>query len=124
VLPSEVRGIVFDSASWNSRTESSETRIFTRVAYEAYVSSSETIPLDSIAVEFRSDRAAEDSSLVLEGWLVAKLKESGGYQIEIAHDSLRPAEPRYAIAAFSRTGWRPGQWGCPRSVRVIRRART
>jgi len=122
VLPSEVAGIGIDSASWHDHTGSPDMNVETTLFYEAFLSATVAVPLDSIAVRFRSSRAADDSALLVAGFLVAR-RTDGGSARQMSGGVIRPAEPRYALAALSRRGRKPGPWGCPRSVQVIHAGR-
>lgn len=119
ILPSKVPTITIDSAHWESVTESPELSTETSVRYWAYLSAKSTIPLASFAVQFRSSQPAEDSILLTEAWQLSKRCREAFDCVQVGGDSIRPGEPRRALAFRFLAGEKPGPWGCPQSAQVI-----
>lgn len=122
ILPSMLPGITIDSARWESETSSPEMSTQTSVIYRAYVTASTTIALSQFAIQFRSSEPKEDSILRTPGRMLLKRCHVAYDCIQGGGDSLRPQQPRLAIAFRSVLGKRPGPWGCPQSVQVVDRA--
>ena len=122
VLPSSVTGVSIDSASWHVRTSSPDMNIRTALFYDAHLSATVVTPLDSIAVQFHSEQPAEDS-LLFERGSELSITEGGGHWPRGGLDSIRPNERRTATVMLDSAGSRPGAWGCPMSVELIRNRR-
>ena len=120
VLKSEVPGVAIDSASWKSATTSPEMYTQTSVYYEAQLSATFTTPLSSFAVQFHSSRTSEDTLLIREGWLTPKRIDKNTEEVQLGRDSIRPGERRIAFQSISLRGTKPGPWGCPTSVQIVR----
>ncbi|MEO7458003.1 MAG: hypothetical protein ABIY52_17230 [Gemmatimonadaceae bacterium] len=123
ILPSLVPGVVVDSAHWRSETASPEMSTQTGVGYSAFLNGNSVIPLSTFDVQFHSDRAEEDGELRAKGTLLMATfiggREKGMLGVRMGHDSLRPGETRWAMARFSHSGKKAGDWGCPRSVQIV-----
>lgn len=119
VLPSMIPGFAIDSARWSSETSSPEMSTETTVFFRAYVTSTVTMPLSRLAIQFRSSDRQEDSLLLTEGRSMFKRCAVEYDCIQIGGDSIRPLQPRLALAFRRVQGPKPGRWGCPQSVQVI-----
>ena len=121
VLPSEVAGVTIDSASWQTVTTSPELSTQTSVYYDAELTATVPTPLASFAVQFHSTKSSEGPLLLKEGFMIPK--RLGRYDLSLmmgGSDSIRPGERRVAFASISLPGTKPGPWGCPSSVQVVR----
>lgn len=119
ILPSMIPGVTIDSARWSSYTSSPEMSTQTTVHYEAYVTSTISMPLSQLAIQFHSSDVKEDSLLLIEGGRMTKRCVAAYDCTQLGGDSIRPQQPRRALAFQIVPGQKPGPWGCPQSAQVI-----